>query len=138
MQGWLEENADTLVKSLHPNSGFFGEWIGMGRLKYPDFDKRVYMFAKANLKDDFDCKNIYYNAELFKYPFINQEIPDFIAVVPSVIEYVAYPTIEELNILYDNYREKVNRNVEGFIINNNNDIEKYVRMKNGKLTAHKS
>lgn len=32
--------------------------------------------------------------------------------------------------------KKVNRNVEGFVVNYENRITKYVRMKNGKLTEH--
>ena len=32
--------------------------------------------------------------------------------------------------------EKVNRNVEGFILAQNNNVNKYVRMKNGKLQDH--
>lgn len=38
----------------------------------------------------------------------------------------------------DEYGEnlKVNRNVEGFVIAQNNNVNKYVRMKNGQLQAH--
>lgn len=38
--------------------------------------------------------------------------------------------------IYEKYLSKVNRNVEGFVINYKNMITKYVRMKNGKLQEH--
>lgn len=38
--------------------------------------------------------------------------------------------------IYEKYCQKVGRNVEGFVINYNNSIQKYVRMKNGKLAEH--
>lgn len=37
---------------------------------------------------------------------------------------------------YEIYKTKVNRNVEGFVIAQNNNVNKYVRMKNGQLQAH--
>lgn len=138
MFDWLESNAGGLIESLHPNSGFFGEWIGMGVLKYPDFDKKVYMFAKVNITKDLDIKNLYYSPDLFIYPFVEQKVPDFIGFVPVIEEMSFYPNIAELDTLYDEYKETVGRNVEGFIINNADNIRKYVRMKNGKLTSHRS
>lgn len=137
MKGWLEENAIDLVTSLYPTSGFFGEWIGMGKIKYPDLGKRVYMFAKANLNEDFTIKNLYYDPRLFKYPFVDQNTPNFIDSVPLVKELDIYPSVEYLDELYKEYEHTVCRNVEGFVVNNNNTIQKYVRMKNGKLTPHK-
>ena len=38
--------------------------------------------------------------------------------------------------LYDEYCNKVLRQVEWFVINNNNQISKYVRYKNWKATQH--
>ena len=46
------------------------------------------------------------------------------------------PTKEHLDSIYTKYCEKVNRNVEGFVVNYKNIISKYVRMKNGKLQEH--
>ena len=43
-----------------------------------------------------------------------------------------YPT----KIILIVFIKKVNRNVEGFVINYHNIISKYVRMKNGKLQEH--
>lgn len=135
LKGWIEEHGENLKNSLIEGSGFFGEWIGMGQIKYPDLDKKVYMFAKANY-DKGEIKNLYYDHELFKYPFENQEMPNYIGVVPVIQETQYYPDVETLDYNYEIYRIKANRNVEGFIIAQNNNVNKYVRMKNGKLQAH--
>lgn len=134
--GWLEEHGQDLEERLIEGSGFFGEWIGMGKLKYPELDKKVYMFAKANITDKLEIKNLYYEHELFNYPFENQEFPKYIGVVPIVHEMVKLPDIEALDYYYAIYKITVNRDVEGFIIAQNNSINKYVRMKNGKLEQH--
>lgn len=134
--GWLEEHAEDLKNRLIEGSGFFGEWIGMGKIKYPNLDKKVYMFAKANITDKLEIKNLYYEHELFKYPFENQEFPDYIEIVPVVEVRKTYPDIDTLNYNYELYKNKVQRNVEGFIIAQNNNVNKYVRMKNGKLQDH--
>ena len=133
--GWLEEHGEDLKNRLIEGSGFFGEWIGMGKIKYLELDKKVYMFAKANYEKE-EIKNLYYDHELFKYPFENQEFPNYIGIVPVVEERESFPNIETLNCSYDLYKTKVNRNVEGFIIEQNNNVSKYVRMKNGKLQDH--
>jgi hypothetical protein len=46
------------------------------------------------------------------------------------------PTKAHLDSIYEKYTNKVNRNVEGFVVNYNNIISKYVRMKNGKMKEH--
>ena len=132
---WLEENGEDLKNKLIEGSGFFGEWIGMGKLKYPDLDKRVYMFAKANY-DKGEIKNLYYDHELFKYPFENQEMPEYIGIVPVVEVRNNFPNIEVLDYIYENYKVGVQRDVEGFVVAQNNNVNKYVRMKNGKLQVH--
>lgn len=151
LNSWLHEHGRTLLEAMHDNSGMFGEWIGMGHIKYRDtLGQRLYIFAKANLVDnrepsqlepsdgDFSIKNLYYNPGLFKYVFIDQEIPEFIGVVTIVKETKEYPTVEELDDLYDSYTAEVNRPVEGFVINNNDVVRKYVRLKGGVLSEHKS
>lgn len=134
---WLEDNREAL-DSIVNNAVVCGEWLGMGKIKYPvdEFDKRFYMFAKANIDDDLNLFNIRYQHDLFKYPFENLKIPECIGVVPvaSMLEFV--PTKDGLDTLYDRYINKVGRDVEGFVINYNNHIEKYVRMKNGRLQEH--
>ena len=137
LYAWLTENAYELDK-IRDNSVVCGEWIGMGKLKYSvdEFDKRFYMFAKANIDEDFNLYNIYYDHELFIYPFGDCEIPKCIGVVPVAYELPYYPDKENLDTLYTRYCEKVNRDVEGFVVNIDNHIQKYVRMKNGKLQEH--
>lgn len=136
--GWLEENGKTLLDNLHEESGFFGEWIGMGQLKYT-LPHKVYMFAKANISfidEKYEVKNIIYSRDLFRYPFIDMVIPDFIGVVFEVIVLDDIPTIKLLDVVYDGYLKLVKRPVEGFVINVNNNISKYVRNKGGKLGPH--
>lgn len=132
---WLEEYGNDLTERLMEGSGLFGEWIGMGKLKYPDLDKKVYMFAKANYQNG-EIKNLYYEHELFQFPFVNQEFPKYIGIVPVVEEIENHVTIEDLDNLYIKYSQDVNRKVEGFIIAQNNNVNKYVRMKNGNLQPH--
>ena len=134
---WLQDNKD-VFNQLHESSAICGEWIGMGQIKYPvdEFDKRYYMFAKANVDDEFNLYNLIYEHKLFIYPFETQEIPNCIGIVPEVIELNVLPNKEHLDSIYDKYCQKVKRNVEGFVINYKNNISKYVRMKNGQLKEH--
>ena len=135
---WLLDNKAYLQEQLINDSAICGEWLGMGCLKYTidEFDKKWYMFAKANIDDEFNLYNLIYDHELFIYPFANQEMPNFIGIVPEVAELVVLPTKEHLDSIYEKYSSKVNRNVEGFVVNYKNIITKYVRMKNGKLQEH--
>ena len=135
---WLIDNSNDLLSELNNDSAICGEWLGMGQIKYSidEFDKRYYMFAKANINDNMELYNIIYNHELFIYPFINQNIPKFIGVVPEVKTLNILPNKEQLDGIYEKYCQKVGRNVEGFVINYNNSIQNYVRMKNRKLSEH--
>lgn len=135
---WLTENHKYLSENLHNNSAICGEWVGMGCLKYPvdEFDKKYYMFAKANIDEDFNLYNLIYDHDLFIYPFVNQTIPSFIGIVPIIVELNIIPNKENLDSIYEKYNQKVNRNVEGFVVDYKNIITKYVRMKNGKLKEH--
>lgn len=135
---WLLDNKDYLQEQLINDSAICGEWLGMGELKYDvgEFDKKWYMFAKANIDEEYNLYNLIYDHELFKYPFINQEIPKFIGVVPEITELIFLPTKENLDAIYETYTDGVKRDVEGFVVNYKNIISKYVRMKNGKLEEH--
>ena len=135
LYNWILEYKNELEENLVDKSVLCGEWIGMGKLKYPvdEFDKRFYMFAKANIDDNYNLYNIYYDHNLFTYPFINQKIPFYIGIVPEVIELTILPNKKHLDSIYEKYRNKVGRDVEGFVLNYKNVITKYVRMKNGKL-----
>ena len=132
---WLLDNHESLNK-IRNNSVVCGEWIGMGKLKYQDFDKRFFMFAKANIDDDFKLFNIIYYHDFFIYPFEDCIVPECIGVVPVVATLSTVPIKEELDEMYEIYTKEADRNVEGFVVNFNNSITKYVRMKNGKLTDH--
>lgn len=142
---WIKDNYDEL-NDIHEGSAICGEWLGMGCLKYTidEFDKRFYMFAKANVyfedlkngKLDISINKIIYDHDLFIYPFENQEIPKCIGIVPVVANIKHIPDKIYLDGLYQKYCEDVCRNVEGFVVNYNNMINKYVRMKNGKLQEH--
>lgn len=135
---WILDHTLELQQELYEGSALCGEWLGMGKLKYSidEFDKRFYMFAKARITDDFDLENIIYDHELFIYPFNSQVIPSFIGVVPIVKEINNIPNKKQLDAIYEKYTEKVGRDVEGFVVNYDNRITKYVRMKNGKLQEH--
>lgn len=110
----------------------------MGKLKYPvdEFEQRFYMFAKANVNPQIELYNFRYYHSLFIYPFKTQIIPNFIGVVPTAYKLGIVPDKNKLDELYAAYCKKTNRNVEGFVVNYNDRISKYVRMKNGKLTEH--
>lgn len=135
---WLLDNKDYLQEQLINDSAICGEWLGMGKLKYDvgEFDKKWYMFAKANIDDEYNLYNLIYEHELFIYPFANQEIPNFIGIVPEITELMDLPTKEFLDSIYEIYTNGVKRDVEGFVVNYKNIISKYVRMKNGKLEEH--
>jgi len=136
--GWANEHITELKEELYEGSCLCGEWLGMGKLKYTvdEFEKRFYMFAKARINEDFKLSNINYTHEQFIYPFNNQIIPNFIGIVP-VVKTISYlPYKDALDLMYDKYCEKVNRPVEGFVMNFHNIITKYVRMKNGKVIEY--
>lgn len=136
LNGWITDNGKDLLDKMYPNSAICGEWIGMGKISYDFDDNRFFMFAKANIDEDQNIRNIRYDLDLFKYPFIDQTIPKYISVVPEVAVCDTRLSVKDLDELYDNYSEQVSREVEGFIVNTNNEIKKYVRLKNGKSTEH--
>jgi hypothetical protein len=138
---WLQYHGEELREELHDNACICGEWIGMGRLKYPEETGRFMQFAKSNVTDDgdtFGLKNIYYDRELFKWSYKSQTLPEYLKPVPLVSYLDKIPPVSELDIMYQEYTDKVGRPVEGFIMVVNDTVTKYVRMKNGTLTAHRS
>lgn len=140
MLAWLNENAAHLEKNLHQNSGFFGEWLGMGKLNYKNrFTENVLMFAKFNITPEMEVQNMYYDPELLIYPFLEQKIPEYIGKVPLVSLFTEYPSIRDLDDLFLRYENNVDSLVEGFILINNNQVVKYVRRKSGgKLEPHRA
>lgn len=136
LYAWLLKHGETLEENMVEGALIFGEWMGMGQLNYVDFD-RFYMFAKANIDDEIETvTNLLYNRELFHYSFISQVIPEFIKTVPVVEILVEMPHISGLDKLYDRYCDIVKRDVEGFILIQNENITKYVRNKRGVISPH--
>lgn len=141
LNGWLREHYEVLQKELYEGSAICGEWLGMGQIGYDTnkFDKRFYMFAKARIEEDgdsFKLDKIIYDHDTFFYVFESKTIPDFIGVVPVVERITYFPQKEDLDKIYEEYCKKENRKVEGFVINVCNNIQKYVRMKMGKLIEY--
>lgn len=139
LYNWLKEHGEHLQSELNNNSAICGEWIGMGCTKYPNdtWTKKWYMFAKANVSDEFKLYNLKYNHDLFAYPFISCEIPEYLGTVPVVADIQVLPTKNVLDKIYEEYTQKVNRPVEGFVMNYHDIICKYVRLKKGKLVEYR-
>lgn len=135
LKNWLEENLEKL--DLHEGSLIFWEWLGMWHIKYSEvFDKKFYMFAKANIDENFEIKNLNYYEKFFIYPFESQKIPECIWVVPVVAEVDVSVNLDFLNHIYEEYKKEEKRNIEWFIIIERWKISKYVRHKNWKETEH--
>ena len=134
---WVKENEESL-KDIYEGSALCGEWLGMGAIKYSidEFDKKYYIFGKARIDEEYKLSNIQYDHSNLLYAFISQEIPNCMGIVPEVAELNVLPNKEHLDSIYDKYCSKVKRNVEGFVINYKNTINKYVRFKDGKLQEH--
>ncbi len=146
---FIKDYDSNLLENMVEGSAVCGEYIGMGQIKYPHLDKRFYMFAKANISEDFNLYNIKYNHDLFGYPFTNTKkveegktysaidfIPEFIGIVPKVDTIDFLPTQEYLDKLYLDDCLRESRNIEGYVVEFNGKTTKYVRMKNGKLKEH--
>lgn len=139
LRPFLEEHGDDLEEKLYDGSAICGEWLGQGKIKYNNrFNTRFLLFAKARViktGDVFSLQNIVYNPNLIHWA-IDEILPDYLGIVPLVKELDHYPSLEELDKIYLQYSEKQDTKVEGFVINNDNRIEKYVRFKNGVLGPH--
>lgn len=137
LKEWLNKHGENLEKQLNKRSAIVGEWLGMGGIKYDNTELNKFnMFAKANVNSDLDMYNINYNADLFIYPFVIQEIPDYIGTAPVVKVLNSFPSVDVMDELYDSYVKKVDRKVEGFCVTDGKIIRKYVRMKRGVLEDH--
>lgn len=136
LEGWLDKYGKDLEEKLHHNASITGEWMGMGHLKYPNLDKQFYMFAKGNVNDEMGLYRLRYSPEHFVYPFADQQVPEYVGLVPLVATLDRLPAVKDLDDLYDEYVASVGRDVEGFVVNYNDAISKYVRMKNGSLADH--
>lgn len=139
---WAQQHREDLERDLVEGAAITGEWMRETAKSYPAdvVEKNFYMFAKANIGEGQSgpiLTNIRWDRNLFKYPFANQEIPDYIGVVPLVYEGHIHTSKEVLDAMYEQYTSKVGgRKVEGFVICSNNIIQKYVRMRKGKLVEY--
>lgn len=136
---WSKEHGQELEESLIEGAAIIGEWIGMGRIKYPNINDnpRFLQFAKANINMKLELFNIVYNREWFKYSFEDQHIPSFLGMVNLVKTVQSKPSVKELDELYDDYAWRIGRPVEGFIIADDKTCTKYVRFKDGTLSEHR-
>lgn len=141
LHGFLMNWGDNLKDDIFDQSVLCGEWIGMGKLKYPEYaNTRYVMYGKARVEkvgDDFVMKQFKYGVEGFDFAFNAQVIPSYIVVVP-VVDTVGYEglSVSAMDKLYEEYTTQVKRPVEGFVVNVGGTIFKYVRMKDGKLSPH--
>lgn len=139
---WAQQHREDLERDLVEGAAITGEWMRETAKSYPAdvVEKNFYMFAKANIGEGQSgpmLTNIRWDRNLFKHPFANQEIPDYIGVVPLVYEGHIHTSKEVLDAMYEQYTSKVGgRKVEGFVICSNNIIQKYVRMRKGKLVEY--
>lgn len=145
LRDWLIEHQRELKELIYDGSIMFGEWLGMGKISYLHLDKfkdRFYVFAKGRIKlndDKLELSNLVYDLDLLHYVFTNQEFPNFISKVPFVDKLKDINT-ETLDKVYNDYINKENRKVEGFVIYDirSKVIKKYVRYnREGKLVSHK-
>lgn len=144
---WLVQYKDELLKVIPNNTIIFGEWLGMGKLKY-DFEYSLYLFAKAKIYykvDDFDNELEFYieylnfNVDKLSYAFADEIIPSFVGVVSKLENDFQKINKETMDSLYNEYTNDQNRIIEGFVIMDLEDeskVVKYVRCKNGKVQDH--
>lgn len=145
LRDWLIEHEQELKELIYDGSIMFGEWLGMSKISYLHLDKFkniFYMFAKGRIKlndDKLELSNLIYDLDLLHYVFTNQEFPNFISKVPFV-DRLKDISIKSLDTIYNDYINKENRKVEGFVIYDirSKVIRKYVRYnRKGQLVPHK-
>lgn len=137
--GWLESWGEQLKSDLHEEAAICGEWLGMGSIKTYDLSKRFLVYAKANINHKFALYNIFYNHDLLKYSFVEQEVPSYINLVPVVAKIpIGLLNLELLDGLFEDYEKEEGRMVEGFVVaTSDTQISKYVRRKGGQLNPHR-
>lgn len=135
LYNWLLKHEIELIDSLYEQSIIFGEWVGES-FHYKKLGYCFLAFAKARINDEFKVNKFNWDLDLLKYVFNKQEFPIFISKAPIVARINVVPSIEFLDHMYEEYCQKVDRKVEGFILNFGNSIQKYVRMKRGKVVPH--
>ena len=136
---WIDDNKDDL--DFCEWSWVFWEWIWIWKINYLDrIDKKFYIFAKANINEEYNISWLNYDRKLFQYPFSSWVIPKSVWIVPLVWNELCTHNTTNMNYLdelYDVYTNNIESKVEWFIIINNNDITKYIRYKDWIFTNHK-
>lgn len=151
LEPWIIENKETLLEVLNDNTIIFGEWLGMGHIKYSNFKNNFNMFAKAKINYDIEAydgdsdelslkiTDLNFNIKELKYAFKDETIPNFISLVPTVDNDLELINKEALDELYNKYSESQDRIIEGFVILDESEpmfVRKYVRCKNGQVKEH--
>ncbi|WP_289767448.1 RNA ligase family protein [Faecalibaculum rodentium] len=142
LKGWAREHWEWFDMYLNDNTALCGEWM-VGRAKsYPPevVDKKFYIFATAKVMPGLSLWDFDYYREHVDNAFgISEEFLDlnWLGFVPTVKRIYKFPNKDELDEIYEQYCKYVGgRKVEGFVINTNNMIYKYVRMKNGEVVEY--
>lgn len=148
---WLTAHGEDLAQRIRPGSLICGEWLGMGKLKYPDSFGRYNMFAKARLAPceqisgaSIDESTLCYDPDEFYRAFSADgteyaAVPDYIGTVPVIARTNEAPTTGYLDGVYAEYADRVQRPVEGIVISQKELPGrrcKYVRLKNSIATPH--
>lgn len=147
LYGWLKEHADDIKDFLEEDEAICGEWIGMGKIKYRDaLEHKLYVFGRGKVvvdleKDLFKLVAIDRNVYYLEDWLYSTNVCEYMGVVPCVLQFESIGNDDCTSILddlYEKYKFKVGRDVEGFVITNpyTGQPFKYVRLKNGKLTQH--
>ncbi|MDU4652149.1 RNA ligase family protein [Sneathia sanguinegens] len=144
---FIKEHGLELLDAIQNGTVIFGEWLGMGKIKYNNM-KQFNLFAKAQIEYNynfydgittFSIENLDFEVDKLKYAFKNENIPSFISLVPTIdndLELINKQTLDEL---YDKYSKSQDRIIEGFVILDESEpgyIRKYVRCKNGQIKEH--
>lgn len=141
---WLCEHGMDLYGQLDDGAAICGEWLGMGKIKYPEQFRRFNMFAKARIDNDLplievELTHLDYDPDNFHFVFGDDALPDYIGTVPVIGRMDEAPSVVVLDRVYEEYAELVGRPVEGIVITQKEVSDrrcKYVRMKNGELEPH--
>lgn len=131
---WINKNEEELLNSLGEGQGFFGEWIGMGQIKYGDKlgDNKLFIFCTGQINEDKEILFLTYRHNEFD-SYFNNDIPKFLSKVTIITE------TNNLDIdykeLFENYQKTKDYMVEGLVICWENNVRKYVvnKFRHGKL-----
>lgn len=146
LRGWIKEHYDFFMQELHEGSVLFLEWTGQGghNVKYDHhgawyYGKGRVKSIEINSLNDISLDPSYstYSIPLLIYPFISQEIPDFLRI-PWFINTCTLPDKAYLDNLFNEVNDEIHAltKIEGFVVWDGHRISKYVRRKNGKLVEY--